>query len=106
MNRFLIIVFLSLLFLSCEKENNPPENPAWLNARISMMETESFYVGTYVYLYEWNNEYYYHIMIGLSSCMMCEFYDYRGIKVNWTQETIDDFQKNARKIRVVWQKTY
>jgi hypothetical protein len=36
--------------------------------------------------------------------MMCEFYNYQGVKQVWTQNNIDDFQKNAIKKKVVWQR--
>ncbi|MGB8490909.1 MAG: hypothetical protein WCE64_07605, partial [Bacteroidales bacterium] len=59
--------------------------------------------GTTVYLYEWNHEYYYLVSVPLSSCYMCEFYNYDGIKFEWTQNAIEDFGKNARRIKIVWQ---
>jgi len=98
--------FFSLMLFSCKKENDEkyPANPDWLNAKISQMETPVYYAGTVVYAYKWNKEYYYLISIGLSSCAFCEFYNYQGVKVEWTQEKIDDFQKNAKMIKVVWQR--
>jgi hypothetical protein len=35
---------------------------------------------------------------------MCEFYDYQGVKVEWTQDRIADFQKNGIMVKVVWQR--
>jgi hypothetical protein len=106
MRKIALMVFFSFMLFSCNKENVEkfPANPDWLNDKISQMETADYYVGTTVYAYEWNNEYYYLISIGLSSCAMCEFYNYQGVKVEWTQEKIDDFQKNAKRIKVVWQR--
>lgn len=93
------------MIFSCEKENVEfPANPDWLAAKITQMETAADYVGTTVYAYDWNKEYYYLISIGFSSCAMCEFYNYQGVKVEWTQELIDDFQKNAKRIKIVWQR--
>lgn len=104
MKKTAFVVLLILMLFSCEKERNFPENPDWLNARIAQMETPAYYAGTIVYAYKWNSEYYYLISIGLSSCMMCEFYNYQGVKVEWTDEKIADFRKNARRIKVIWQR--
>lgn len=108
MRRIALMVFFSFFLFSCNKEKDEkfPENPDWLTDKISQMETDDYYAGTTVYAYEWNNEYYYLISIGLSSCAMCEFYNYQGVKVVWTQEKIDDFQKNAKRIKVVWERGF
>jgi hypothetical protein len=70
------------------------------------MDTSAFYAMAVVYAYEWDNEYYYLISNGLSSCAMCEFYNYQGEKVAWTDEKIADFQKNAKRIKVVWKGSF
>ena len=107
MKRIAFFLLCSLMLISCRKDNEEfPANPEWLNEMISQMETSDYYVGTTVYAYEWNNEYYYLISIGLSSCIMCEFYNYQGVKVEWTQEKIDDFQKNGNRIKVVWERGF
>jgi hypothetical protein len=107
MKKTALILFCALLLFSCNKEREEfPPNPHWLTAKISQMETASYYMGTNIYAYEWNNEYYYLISIPLSSCIMCEFYNYQGVKFVWTQDTIDDFQKNAKRIKVVWQRDF
>lgn len=106
MRKIALIFFFFLVIFSCKKENDEkfPANPDWLTAKISQMETAVNYAGTVVYAYEWNNEYYYLISIGLSSCAFCEFYDYQGVKIVWTSDKIDDFQKNAKMIKIVWQR--
>jgi len=105
MKKIALMFFCALVLFSCKKENEEfPANPDWLTAKISQMETADYYMGTKVYAYEWKNEYYYLISIPISSCIMCEFYNYHGVKVVWTQEKIDDFHKNARRIKVVWQR--
>jgi hypothetical protein len=106
MKKIALMFFFSMMLFSCKKGDDEkyPANPDWLNDKISQMETADYYAGTIVYAYEWNDYYYYLISIGLSSCAMCEFYNYQGVKVEWTQEKIDDFQKNAKRIKVVWQR--
>jgi hypothetical protein len=104
MKNIALIFLLSIMFFSCKKDVKFPDNPDWLTAKISEMETPVYYVGTTVYAYEWNKDYYYLISIGLSSCAMCEFYNYQGEKVEWTDEKMLDFQKNGKKIQVIWQR--
>lgn len=106
MKKIALMFFFSLILFSCKKENDEkfPANPDWLTVKISQMETADYYAGTVVYAYEWNNEYYYLISIGLSSCGFCEFYNYQGVKYVWTSDKIDDFQKNGKMIKVVWQR--
>jgi hypothetical protein len=106
MKKILLMFFFSLMLYSCKKGNDEfPANPDWLTAKISQMESADYYIGTTVYAYEWNNEYYYLISIPISSCIMCDFYNYQGVKFEWTQDKIDDFQKNAKRIKVVWQRS-
>ncbi len=102
----LLIILVIILLASCCKKNDTqyPENPQWLNDRISQMDTARYSAGTVVSAYEWNNEYYYLISIPISSCMMCEFYDYQGKKFVWTPANINDFQKNAKKVKIVWER--
>lgn len=93
-----------ILAISCRKHDDLPENPEWLRDKIAMMDTADYYIGTAIYLYEWHGEFFYWIEIPLSSCMMCEFYSYQGDKYVWTNDSINDFQKNAVKRKVVWQR--
>lgn len=102
MKKIALLFVFSLLLFSCEEKF--PENPDWLNEKITQMETPAYYFGTVVYAYEWNKDHYYLISIGLASCVMCEFYDYQGVKVVWTDDKIADFNKNGKKIKVVWQR--
>ena len=106
MKKLALMFFFSLMIFSCKKETDKkyPENPDWLTDNISKMETADYYAGTTIYAYEWNNEYYYLISIPLSSCIMCDFYNYKGVKFEWTQDKIDDFPKNAKRIKIVWQR--
>jgi hypothetical protein len=106
MRKIGLIFFFSLMFFSCKKEIDEkfPENPDWLTAKISQMETPAEYAGTTVYAYKWDNNYYYFIQIPLQNCGMCEFYNYQGVKYVWTSEKLGYFQKNAKMIKIVWQR--
>jgi hypothetical protein len=104
MKKIAFTLLFTLMLFSCAKDEKFPANPDWLNAKISQMETPEYFAGTILYAYEWNKEYYYLISIPLSSCIMCEFYDYQGVKVEWTQDRIADFQKNGIMVKVVWQR--
>ena len=92
------------LAISCRKNNDFPENPDWLNVKIARMEAANYYFGTDIYLYGWNGDFYYWISIPISSCMMCEFYTYKGDKPIWTDDNFKDFRKNAVKRKVVWRR--
>jgi hypothetical protein len=93
------------MLFSCKKESEEfPANPDWLTVKISQMETPAEYTGTAVYAYHWNHDYYYSIQIPLSNWGMCEFYNYQGVKYIWKEEKPGDFQKNARMIKIVWQR--
>jgi hypothetical protein len=105
MKKILWVFFLAVALISCKKINdNYPDNPDWLNDQIAQMESVDYYFGSKIFLYEWHNSWYYWISIPISSCMMCEFYDYQGEKQVWTQNDIDDFQKNAVRKRIIWQR--
>jgi hypothetical protein len=102
MKKFLLYFIFIVILFSCENEKKYPDSPDWLLTRISIMKTPDYYFGTSVYAYKWNREYFYLISIPLSSCMMCEFYNYSGNKVVWTEKNTLDFQKNGERIREVW----
>ena len=96
----------SFMIFSCEKDEKFPANPDWLNTKISQMETPNYYVGTTISGYEWNKEYYYLVSIPLSSCAMCEFYNYQGSLVEWTNEKSADFQINGKKVKTIWKRDF
>lgn len=104
MRKKIIIYLIFLSILSCKKDNDEqmPDNPKWLNDKISMMDTSMYYKGTVVTMYKWTNEYFYLFSIPLSSCIMCDFYNYLGDKYLWSDDKLSDFQKNAIKIKIVW----
>lgn len=106
MKKLILIFIFSIALLSCERDNKYPDNPDWLDAKISQMETLPYYAGTTVYAYKWDREYYYLISIPLSSCMMCEFYNYQGEKINWSEDKIADFQKNSKRLNIVWERGF
>jgi hypothetical protein len=100
----IILIGLIVAIAACTKDNEEqiPENPKWLNDKILYMDTAIYNHGTVVTLYKWTNQYYYLLTIPLSSCIMCDFYDYQGEKFIWTSEKNEDFQKNAKKIKDIW----
>ena len=103
---FPLMIFASIIIFSCTKQKDYPSNPDWLNLRISQMDTAASYEGTLVTLYKWDNNFYYLIANPLYNCMFCEFYNYQGIRYEWTTDKIDDFQKNAKKIKAVWSRPF
>lgn len=101
---FILMLFFSIKFFSCRKGNADkyPTNPDWLTEKISQMDTATYYEGTVVYLYKWDNYYYYLISNPLSNCILCDFYDYQGLKNEWSTDKFDDFEKNGKRIKAVW----
>jgi hypothetical protein len=104
MKKIAFVFLLSLLVMSCEKEEKLPPNPEWLNTMISQME--SSIPGTSVTAYKWNKEFFYLVSNPISSCLFCTFYNYSGELVVWTEEKTADFGKNGRMIKVIWQKSF
>jgi hypothetical protein len=116
-NIIVILIGLSMAILACSKDQEEmipeykdkeeiiPEIPKWLYDKISIMDTARYYQGTDVTLYKWTNQYYYLFHIPFSSCMVCDFYNYKGVKFIWTDGKYEDFLKNAEKIRIVWSRT-
>ena len=104
MKQRVLFILIVILAISCRKNGDLPENPDWLIDKIAQMDTTDYYFGTEISLYEWHGDFYYWISIPISSCMMCEFYTYQGDKHVWTDDNIIDFQKNAIKRKVVWQR--
>jgi hypothetical protein len=105
MKKIVFVFFLSLLFISCEKEEKLPPNPEWLNTMISQLE-DSPTPGIVVYAYKWKEDYYYNISNPISSCMFCELYDFQGDKQTWTDDVFSDFASNSRLIKAVWRKGF
>jgi len=96
-----LIVFISF---SCSKEDDEfPTNPAWLNDRIAQMEDNGI-PGMTVYAYKWKDAYFYHILNPVSSCAICEFFTYEGTLFQFGPDNYNDFDQNAKMVKVVWEK--
>jgi hypothetical protein len=106
MKKTALILFFFALLISCKKKDEFPETPDWLKDRISQMDTAYNYAGASVYLYKWNEEYYYHILNPISSCMFCEVYNYDGVKIVWTDQTFNDFINNGEKLETIWHRDF
>ncbi len=106
MRQYLILLFVVFSLLSCSRDDEAyPENPKWLEDKITQMAGSAM-PGIEVVAYKWNNMYFYHIMNPVSSCMYCDFYDYSGTKMVWSDDDFADFITYGEKVRVVWKKGY
>lgn len=105
MKKVALFLFLSIILLSCEKDEKIPPNPEWLNTMISQLE-DSPLPGIVIYIYVWNGDYYYQVSNPISSCLFCEMYDYSGARVTWTDEEFEDFTKNGKRIKAIWEKGF
>ena len=103
MKKIAFVFLLSFLVFSCEKDENLPPNPEWLNTMISQLENTAL-PGIIINAYKWNEGYYYHISNPISSCMFCEVYDYSGDLIRFTDDEFTDFINNGKLIKAVWVK--
>ena len=107
MKKIVFVFLLSILLVSCKKYEEIPENPAWLNEMIAQMETNDLYIGKTVYLYKWHGDYYYRIVLHLSSSYYTNhIYNYDGTKLEWTKEKEKVFLHYGKMIKIVWQRVY
>jgi hypothetical protein len=105
MKKIAFVFLLSLVIISCEKDEKLPPNPEWLNTMITQLESSTT-PGIIVYAYKWNEDYYYNVSNPISSCMFCELYNYQGDKPNWTDDEFSDFALNSKLIKAVWSKGF
>ncbi len=105
MKKIAIVFLLSLLVMSCEKDEKLPPNPEWLNTMISQLENSPL-PGISIYAYKWNENYYYRVSNPISSCLYCDMYDYSGARLTWTDDEFKDFETNGKLIKAVWEKGF
>jgi hypothetical protein len=104
MKHTILLSFIVFLSFSCSKDADEfPTNPGWLNDKIEQMKDNGI-PGMAVYAYRWKDAYFYHIMNPISSCWMCEFYSYDGSLYQFGPADFDDFNENAKMVKVVWEK--
>lgn len=101
MKNLILISILVLFMSSCNKENNP-DNPQWLEELIIEIQNDEFYVGSKIYRHQYENEFYYHLEIPLSSCAFCNLYEFNGDQVIWSHEELEDYLKSREKEKIVW----
>jgi hypothetical protein len=105
MQKVALVLILSIILFSCEKDEKLPPNPEWLNTMITQLESSPF-PGYVIWGYKWNEEYYYVVYNLISSCLYCETYDYSGTRVTWNDDEFEDFLKNGKQIKTVWEKGF
>lgn len=103
MKRIVLLLFIILISTCTTDDDTLPPNPRWLNDKIELMKVNGF-PGTTVYAYHWKGTYFYHIMNPISSCALCEFYSYSGTLYQFEPDDYDDFNENAKMVKVVWEK--
>ena len=103
MKKIAFVFLLSSLIFSCEKDENLPPNPEWLNTMISQLEN-NLLPGIIINAYKWNDVFYYHVSNPISSCMFCEVYNYSGDLIRFTDDEFTDFINNGKLIKAVWEK--
>ena len=105
-----IILIFTFLFIFIGCHNNIVESydferdtPEWLKVKIDSISTKTYYFGTVVNRYKWNNNYLFEFTIPLSSCVLCELYYYDGTKNKFTDDKTVLSYINTRTDKVfVW----
>ena len=104
--------FISTLFfitlIGCksnvvESYNFEKDTPEWLKIKLDSISTQTYYAGTVVNRYKWNNNYLFEFSIPFSSCMLCEIYYYDGTKNKFTDDKAVQSYINTRTDKVfIW----
>jgi hypothetical protein len=105
-----VIMFIPLIFLffiySCIRDTSPIapiEIPEWLVKYIEEIEDNPFYRNGIIYLYQWEEYYYYDVISPYRSCIVCEVYYSSGELVSWENESVAEYIANRKRIKIVWQ---
>ena len=105
----LILPILFFLLISCQSKSVEAFNfdrdcPEWLKIKIDSISTQSYYTGTVVNRYKWNDSYLFEFNIPLSSCMLCELYYIDGTKTNFPDDnTLQEYINNRTEKVFVWE---
>jgi hypothetical protein len=102
---FYIFFLVTLLILSCNKEETPvAENPDWLEIQIQELETnEQHCWDCEITRYTYNNEYYYNIYCGYWSCIFCKLYNSNGQLTSEIEEfDFEEFHSSYDNETVIW----
>jgi len=100
--RYLVAAILCVFLFSCNKDEINPDNPKWLTELISDIEKDNYYAGSVILRYKWEGDFYYLLEIPLSSCVLCELYDYKGTKPGVKEDEIDDFLITRSNETLIW----
>lgn len=108
------VLSLSLfLYYGCEEEQRNSEegyiicgvkNPDWFMNLIEEIENDSlYYGGSVIYQHKYQNTYFFHLDIPVSSCAYCRLYDCDGNLVEWSSETeFQDYLDNRTNETIIW----
>jgi hypothetical protein len=81
--------------------------PEWLLSRIDEIETQNendiAIVKVIIYHGKWNEQEYYLINHNLSSCILCEIYDEKGVKISLTGKNANEFCTTSRDWKIIYE---
>ena len=99
-----LILFLFLLFISCEKKQDQEAvMPEWLEEIIEGKNQNDFCYYWSATRYLWNGQYYYELYSPLSSCYKCDVFNESGERIIWeTYEEIEDYELNRKDETILW----
>ena len=107
MKRFILIILLIIPLWSgnsCKKEETPVQTqiPEWLQQKIpELIPDQKLCDITYITIYRYGRETYYHVYCMIWSCMYCQFFDEKGNRPDWDQKEWDNFHSGSREIKKV-----
>ena len=66
------------------------------------IEDNESYWGSKIYRHKYENEFYYHLEVPVSSCAYCDLYEFYGDKVSWSTNEIEEYLSNRKEEKIIW----
>jgi len=107
MKRFLLISSLILwigAFTSCDKNEYETleELPGWLQKKITEIIPDQKTCSICdVTIIRYNGKIYFHLYCGFWSCVYCHFYDEKGNRPDWDQNTWNEFYAHHEVVKTL-----
>jgi hypothetical protein len=98
-----LLLFVLLLFASCEEKQEQVVMPDWLEEIIEERNQNDlcYYLSATRYL--WRGEYYYELFSPLSSCYKCDVFDESGERITWESfDEVEDYELNRQDEVILW----
>jgi hypothetical protein len=98
-----LLIFLFLLFASCEKKQEEAVLPDWLEEFINERNKDGMCYYTSAMRYIWRGQYYYQLYSPVSSCYLCDVFNEAGEREMWeTYEEIENYELFRKEETILW----